>query len=71
MCRYHSEEGEVKLSISKSNKKRKILLDSIRRQGHYVRKKSQTITRPVIRPPYTEKIPDLKNGMYLPCNYCS
>ncbi|CAG9773450.1 unnamed protein product [Ceutorhynchus assimilis] len=70
--RNHPEEGAVKevLSLPNSNKKRKILLDSIRRQGNYVRHKSEDVIRPIRRPRDTEDNPDLKNGTYLPCDYC-
>lgn len=70
--RNHAEEGAVRefAGSSKPSKKRKILLDSIRRQGNYVRHKSEAVIRPIRRLRDTEPNRDLSNGSYIPCDYC-
>lgn len=67
MKRRHENEGAVReiLTLTKNDDKRKILLDSLRRQGNFLLNSQMEKTRPVRRPRAEESRKD-----YFPCNFC-
>lgn len=70
LVRNHKEEGAIQelTALPQNNPRRKILLDTIRRQGNYVLNQNVAILRPIRRPRFN--VTTTETSEYLACNYC-